>query len=178
MSHGFFPLEKGVPQNVLHFSLDGDPCFIQINSHILENWDALAQLHFSFCLSFRITANIWRINSIFQTKYFCCFSYNSIKQDRRCKKQKQTQTVLSTHCFQIQMWTTTTSTLESPACLWLPSLGVPSKPAHRHTAVHSCYTELMAFNSHGKIFPWLTRPCMRERKILSQIHQSERVCNV
>jgi len=65
MSHIFSPLQKGVPQNVSSFSLDGYPCFIQINSQILENPDVISQLHFSFCLSFQITVNVRRVNYLF-----------------------------------------------------------------------------------------------------------------
>lgn len=107
MSHVYFPTAEGCPSkcftllsgrgSMLHPNKQSDP----------GKWDALSQWHFLFCLSFHISANIWRINSIF-SKYFCCFSYN-IKQHRHCKNQ--TQKVLKAYCFQIQIWITTASTL-------------------------------------------------------------------
>lgn len=131
MSHTVSLLEKDVPKNVSHFSLDGYPCFIQINYQILENRDVVSHVHFSSCLSFQITVNIWRINSFFKLNVSAVSPTTALnRRDITKDNAKKTRNsfnhsfLLNAVCGQQQ---TIHYTLYNPACSWLPSIGIPSK---------------------------------------------------
>lgn len=181
MSHTVSLLEKDVPKNVSHFSLDGYPCFIQINYQILENRDVVSHVHFSSCLSFQITVNIWRINSFFKLNVSAVSLTTALnKRDIAKDNAKKPETVLITRSFWMlyvdnnRQYITHYTILHVPDCHLLAYL---LKSAYRYTGGHSCFTELVNSSSHWKIFLWLTRklrPCMREGKTLSPIHESEK----